>query len=106
MLELDSKLIKLLLGVRNRGGVINIHVVRASAKALIDTNPQVHQQLSRFDMPRSWVYSLYRRMGMTRRMGTTSRPPVPRGLYEECKEQYLRDILEETKSTAFHQHSF
>ncbi len=93
MLELDNKLIKFLLAVRSRGGIINIHVVRASAKALIDTNPD-HQQLARFNMPRSWVYSLYRRMGLSRRMGTTSRPPVPRGLYEECKRQFLGDILE------------
>lgn len=93
MLELDNKLIKFLLAVRNRGGIINIHVVRASAKALIATNPD-QQQLARFNMPRSWVYSLYRRMGLSRRMGTTSRPPVPRGLYEECKKQYLGDILD------------
>ena len=33
-------------------------------------------------------------MGLSRRMGTTSRFPVPRGLYEECKRQYLGDILE------------
>ena len=25
-------------------------------------------------------------------MGTTSRPPVPKGLFEECRVQYLRDI--------------
>ena len=97
MLDLDAKLIKLLHGVRSRGGVINIHVVRASAKALIDTNQQTHQQLSNFNMPRSWVYSLNRRMGLTRRMGTTSCPPVPRGLFEACKEQYLHDILEVTE---------
>ena len=67
MLELDNKFIKFLLAVRSRGGIINIHVVQASAKALIDTNPD-HQQLAWFNMPRS----LYRRMGLSRRMGTTS----------------------------------
>ena len=96
MLELDSKLIKLLHAIRNRGGVVNIHVVRASAKALIDTNMQECQQLSRFDMPWSWVYSLYRQMGMTKRMGTTSHPPVPKRLFEECRERFLRAILEVT----------
>ncbi len=45
-------------------------------------------------MPRTWVYSLYRQMGLTRRMGTTSHPPVPRGLYEECRFEYLRDVKE------------
>lgn len=52
------------------------------------------QQLSCFDMPWSWVYSLYRQMGMTKRMGTTSRPPEPKGLFEECRERFLRAILE------------
>ena len=32
------------------------------------------------------------RMGYTRRMGTTARPPVPQGLYDECRIAYLRDI--------------
>ena len=41
-------------------------------------------------LPAIW----YRRMGLSRRMGTTSRPPVPRGLYEHCNRQYLGDILE------------
>lgn len=96
LLVLDEKLVKFLLAVRSRGGILNIHVVRATAKALIDTSPD-HQQLPRFNMPRSWVYSFYRRMGLTRRMGTTSRPPVPQGLYEECWNQYLRDILKVKK---------
>ena len=59
MLEIEDKLIKFLLTIRSRGCIINIHIVRASAKALIDTNPQ-HQRLAWFNMPRSWVYSLYR----------------------------------------------
>ena len=25
-------------------------------------------------------------------MGTTSRPPVPRGLYDECRQEFLGDI--------------
>ena len=55
MLDLDAKLIKFLHAIRNRGGVINIHVVRASAKALIDSNPTTHHQLSRFNMPRTYM---------------------------------------------------
>ena len=34
LLELDAKLIKFLQAVRRNGGVINIHVVRATAEAL------------------------------------------------------------------------
>ena len=43
-------------------------------------------------MRRSWVQSIYRRMGLSRRLGTTGRPPVPRGIYEECRFDYLHDI--------------
>ena len=92
LLELDEKLIKFLCAVRNRGGVVNKHVVRASAKALIDSNPSVASHLKTFSMPRSWVISLYRRMGFTKRAGTTARPAVPQGLYDESRREYLCDI--------------
>lgn len=65
LLELDEKLIQFLLGVRRKSGVININVVRATVQALIKCNPAFAQQRSRFDMPRSWVQSLYRRMKYT-----------------------------------------
>ena len=95
LLEVDAKLLSLLKAIRSKGGVINIHVVRAAAKALIDTaDERMSRQLSNIDLPRSWVQSVYRRMGMKRRMATTSRPPVPQGLYDECRNQYLRDIGE------------
>ena len=99
LLELDTKLIQFLQAVRSKGGVINIHVVRATAEALIKCNPAFAQQLSRFEMPRSWVQSLYRRMNLTRRAGTTSRPPVPKGIYEECRSDYLRDVSQKIKSS-------
>ena len=98
LLELDAKLIKFLLAVRRKGGVVNIHVVRATAEALIKCNPGFAQQLSRFQMPRSWVQSLHRRMKFTRRAGTTSRPPIPNGLYQECRSEYLRDVDQKMKS--------
>ena len=96
LLELDEKLIKYLRAIRSKGGVVNIHVVRAATRALIESNPTTSQQLLKFDMPRTWVYSIYKRMGFTRRMGTTTRPPVPRGLYNECRREYLGDVKEIT----------
>ena len=48
-------------------------------------------------MPQSWVQSIYRQMGLVRRIATTGRPPVPSGLYEECRTTYLRDISEAVK---------
>ena len=92
LLDLDAKLIQFLKAVRSKGGVINIHVVRATTEALIKSNPALAQQLNRFEMPRTWVQSIYRRMGYNRRMGTTTRPPVPQGIYDECRREYLSDI--------------
>ncbi len=92
LLDLDVKLITFLQAIRRRGGIINIHVVRATADALIKCNPAFAQQLSKFEMPRSWVQSLYRRMNFTRRIGTTGRPPVPKGVYDECRFEFLNDV--------------
>ena len=52
LLELDGKLLQYLKALRSKGGVINIHVVRAVTKALIESNPSM-SQLATFDMPRS-----------------------------------------------------
>lgn len=94
MLDLDEKLLK---AVRIKGGVVNIHVVRATAEALIHSNPSQMQHYARFDMPRSWVQSIYRRMGYSRKLGTTGRPPVPPGLYEECRLDFLGSIESKIK---------
>ncbi len=52
LLQLDEKLIKFLRAVRAKGGVVNIHVVRVTTKALIKSNPLM-SQLHKFSMPRS-----------------------------------------------------
>ena len=51
-------------------------------------------------MPRSWVFSIYKRMGYKARAGTTSRPPVPFGLFSESRFEYLSSILEIVKQYA------
>ena len=97
LLELDGKLITFLKAVQLRGGVINSHVVRAVARALIEANADTQHQLCKFDMPCSLVYSIYRRMGFTRRRGTTSQPHVPQGLYAECHRYFLREVDQKRK---------
>ena len=94
LMDLDAKLITFLQALRQRGGVINIHIVRASAQALINSHQSSVSvlQLQSFSMSRSWVQSIYRRMGYSRRMRTISRPPVPRGLYNECQIQFITEI--------------
>ena len=101
LLEVDAKLLSFLKAIRRRG-VVNSHVVRAAAKALIDMagSETTKQQLSKIYLPCSWVQSIYRRMGLNRRMATTSRPPVPQGLYDECRNHYLREVDETSKKYA------
>ena len=64
----------------------------ASCSEFSDWKQNRLQHLRNFSMPHSWVQSVYKQMGYTRRMGTTARPPVPKGLYDECRVSYLRDI--------------
>ena len=90
LMELDKKLLQFLNAMRARGGVINSHVVRATADDLIRSNHSPGlQHLQNFFIPRSWIQSVYKRMGYTRRMGTAR--PLPKGLYE-YRVSYLRDI--------------
>ena len=58
LLELDGKLLQFLKALRSKGGVVNIHVVRAVTRALVERNPSMSQQLVKFDMPHSWVQSI------------------------------------------------
>ena len=88
--ELDGKLISLLHSIRSRGGVLNFSVVKASALSLVNSNSSAN--LSGFEATAPWVRSIYKRCNFSRRAGTTTRPPVPRGIYEECKLTYLTDI--------------
>ena len=92
-MDLDNKLLKFLKGIRSRGGAISVHVVRSVTHALIKSNPAM-THLNNFDMPRSWVHSIYKRMGYTVRAGTTSRPPVPYGLYTETRYTFWSGIVE------------
>ena len=90
LLELDSKLISLLKSIRSRGGVVNSCVVKATALALVNSNNI--SGLRGFEPKPTWVKSIYRRCNFTRRAGTTTRPPVPRGVFEECKLTFPTDM--------------
>lgn len=48
----DDKLIKILRVIRSKGGIVNIHVVCASADALIKSNPSLIQHFHSFEMSR------------------------------------------------------
>ena len=93
LMDLYNKLLTFLKGIRSRGGAINVHVVRGVTHALITSNPAM-THLNNFDMPRSWMHSICKRMGYTVRAGRTSRPQVPYGLYTENHYTFLSSIVE------------
>lgn len=89
--ELDGKLISLLQSIRSREGIVNFCFVKATALALVNnSNPSAN--LSGFEATAPWVRSIYKRCNFSRRAGTTTRPPVPLGIFEECNLTYLTDI--------------
>ena len=71
---------------------VSIHVVYATAKALIESNPIAGSHLAKLKMPCSWVHSIYRQMGLGHQTSTTTWPLVPKGLYDACKRDYLCDV--------------
>ena len=83
--DLDDKLIHVLGAILRKGGALNCHVLRATARALLKANPAQATRVYTFDMPRSWVVSIYQRMRFVLRAGTTSRPPLPKGVYQESR---------------------
>jgi len=105
LLEVDVKLLLFLKAVRKRGGVVNSHVVCAAAKALIDTagSETTKQQLSKIDFPHSWVQSIDKYMGPNRRMATTSRPPVPQGLYTNVETITFEKLMKRLRNMLYHQ---
>ena len=70
--------------------VENSKVVCGTARALIDAGGA--RQLNSIELPHSWIQSIYKCMGLVRRMATTLCPPVPKGLYDKCRLQFLPDI--------------
>ena len=64
--------------------------MKATALVLVDSNKT--QYLREFEPTVTWVKAIYRCCNFTRQAGTTTRPPNPRGMFEECKLIFLSDI--------------
>ena len=62
---------------RYKGGVVNTTVAIATAKALIDQYPLLEK--GHLEFGRTWVQSLFRRLGFVRRMKTTEKVRIPLG---------------------------
>ena len=68
--------------------------MKATALALVDSNKT--QYLREFEPTVTWVKAIYRCYNFTRQAGTTTRPPDPRGMFEECKLIFLSDMKKMT----------
>ena len=47
-----------------------------------------------FSVTNTWVRSLYRRMNLTRRVATTSRPVITHALWDELRTHFLHSIAD------------
>ena len=75
------------------GGTINHHVIFGVLMGLIKSDLVTYGMYLEFQITDVWIQSLYRRMNLSRRMVTTSRPTVTRSIWLETRTQYLHDIV-------------
>ena len=75
------------------GGTINRHVIFGVLMGLIKRDIVTYSMYLEFQITDGWIQSLYRRMNLSRRMVTTSRPTVTRSIWLETRTQYLHDIV-------------
>ena len=90
--ELDTKLRKFIMSLRNAGRNINRHVVHGILMGLIKSNLTKYGSCLDFNVSRGWINYLYKRMNMSRRMVTISRPKITRSIWEETRFVFLQEI--------------
>ena len=90
--ELDAKLCKTVLSWRISGAVINSTTIRGILMGLIRADLLKYGQYLDFEVTRSFVNSVYKRLNMTRLASTTSRLEIPRAVWEEIRIQFLHKI--------------
>ena len=78
--------------MRTAGGTINKHVIYGILMGLIKAHLTRYGRCLDFVVTKGWIQSLYKRMYMSRRMVTTSRPIVTAFLWEEVRTQFHNDI--------------
>ena len=96
--ELDADLRRLLVTMREAGGVVNSTTIRGCLMGLVNANLTKYGTFLKFEVTHSWLTSLYTRMKFSQRKATTSRPPVSSGAYEETKLRYhfaLQKVVDE-----------
>ena len=91
--ELDRKLRVFISSTRAAGGTVNRHVIHGILMGLIKSDLGRFGQYLNFTVTNSWLRSLYKRMNLTRRLVTASRPAITKAAWLEVKAKFLHDIL-------------
>ena len=90
--ELDAKLGRFIICLREAGANINRHVIHGVLMGLIKSDLSTYGSCLDFNVTRGWISYLYKRMNMTRRMVTTSRPKITRTIWEDTHFIFLKEI--------------
>ena len=78
---------------RKAGGTVNKLVVYGVLMGLIKSDLARYGRYLDFVITNGWLQSLYKRMNLTRRMVTTSRPVITQSMWLEVKAKFLHDIV-------------
>ena len=92
--ELDAKLRRFNICLREAGGNINRHVIHGVLMGLIKSDLSKYGSCLDFNVTRGWINYLYERMNRVRRMVTTSRPKITRSIWEETRFIFLEEIAQ------------
>ena len=79
--------------MRMASGTINRHVIFGVLMGLIKSDLVTYGMYLEFQITDGWIHSLYRRMNLSPRIVTTSRPTVTRSIWLETPTQYSHDIV-------------
>ena len=67
------------------GGTINRHVIFGVLMGFIKSDLKTYGMYLEFQITDGWIQSLFRRMNLSQRMVTTSRPTVTRSIWLETR---------------------
>ena len=92
--ELDAKLRRFIICLREAGSNINRHVIHGVLMGLIKSDLSKYGSCLDFNVTRGWINYLYKRTNMVRRMVTTSRPKITPSIWEETRFIFLEEVAQ------------
>ena len=84
----------MIITFRAAGTGLNVHVVWRVLYGLVRTSPEKFGRCIDFQVNQFWFRSLHRRMKVSRRAVTTSRPIITKSLWVEVRSQFLHEITQ------------